>query len=50
MFDIIDFCLENAKDVDTYEVEYWEKGKEIVVTFHMKNGDTETFFEVCEDE
>lgn len=48
MFDIIDFCLENAKDIDTYEVEY--RKEEIVVTFYMKNGDTETFFEVWEEE
>ena len=48
MYDIIDFCLEEGKNIKEYEVTYHSNGN-IEVTFTMTNGDTETFFETCED-
>lgn len=43
MFDLIDFCLANSKNIQDYEVEYYDDN-DIIVTFIMKNGDKNTFF------
>lgn len=43
MPDIIDFVIENAKEIKSYEVDYYSHT--IEVTFTMNNGDTFTFFD-----
>lgn len=44
MFDIIDFVMENANQIQDYEVEYFSDHT-ICVTFTMKNGDTQIFYD-----
>lgn len=44
MNDIIDFAIENAQNIKTYEITYYNDGS-IAVVFILTNGDTYTFFE-----
>lgn len=44
MNDIIDFAIENAQNIKTYEITYYSDGL-IEVVFTLADGDTYTFFE-----
>lgn len=44
MNDIIDFAIENAQNIKTYEINYYSDDS-IEVVFTLIDGDTYTFFE-----
>lgn len=49
MYDIIDFAMENANNIESYDVNYYECPDDGVigeVVFFLKNGDTH-IFQIC---